>query len=154
MEQVCLQIVHHQGALGLALPSHPQPAIGCGIWELRGHKDATRQACTSPATSCVWPHYVPTHWLSQVWSAGSLTACENGAPDHSSGLGVQSWLCPWLAMSFAHVLASADCCLPMAIMRWAGSSLEAASSFDSLGSRVDLQSRVGHLLQVWLSQKW
>ena len=92
--------------------------------------------------------------LLQLLSAGSLTARENRAPDHSSGPGDQSWLCPQLAMSFTHVLASVERSLPMAMMRWAGSSLEAESSFEILRSRVDLQHRAGHLLQVLLSQKW
>lgn len=47
----------------------------------------------------------------------------------------------------AYFLASVDLILPMALMRWVGLSLEAASRFEILGVRVNLQCRVGHLFQ-------
>lgn len=66
---------------------------------------------------------------------------------------------PVLALSPIHrsspcILVSVDLSLPMDMMRWAGSRLEAEPGFGIFESRVDLQHRVGHLLQAQLSQQW
>lgn len=54
-------------------------------------------------------------------------------------------------MNLTRILTYRDLSLSRAQMRWTGLSLEAASSFEILRSRVDVQCGGEHLFQEWPS---
>ena len=140
MEWVNLQFADHERALSLSLHVHPQPAKGHGTRELHGHKDTERQAWIFVTTSYVgWVPCRHTGCHRSTQLAPCLPTCESRAPDHSSGPRHPSWLCPQLTMSFTHILAPVELSMPMDVMRWASSSLEAESSFEILRMRVNVQ---------------